>query len=146
MRAPAVPLFGAWSRRAPVKRGDPRPSEAEVGAAAEAGAAVEICSEEELDRRGRLVVALSDPPVDVLVVRARGRVFAVENRCPHLGSRLDDGIVRGRTITCIAHGRRYDLISGRGAGEPSRRAHGLVTMRAWVDNGSVWLATPPAVG
>lgn len=137
MHAPAVPLIGAWLGRGPAKQD--APSRAEVGAA------VKVCSEEDLDRCGRVVVRLLDPPIDVLVVRARGRVFAVENRCPHLGSRLDSGDVRGLTITCIAHGRRFDLITGRCKSEPGRRARPLVTMRTWVDNGRVWLAAPPTV-
>lgn len=137
MRAPAVPLIAAWLSRGPAKQDDPW--------CAEAGAAVEACSEEELDRCGRVIVRLLDPPIDVLVVRARGRVFAVENRCPHLGSRLDGGDIRGRTITCIAHSRRFDLISGRCMSEPSRRARPLVTMRTWVDNGRVWLSAPRTV-
>jgi nitrite reductase/ring-hydroxylating ferredoxin subunit len=104
--------------------------------------AVEVGSEAELDRRGRLVARLPEPPVDVLVVRTRRRVFAVENRCPHLGSVLDGGDVRGRVITCAAHGRRFDLRSGRGLAGPGRRAQPLLTMRAWVDGGKVWVAAP----
>jgi nitrite reductase/ring-hydroxylating ferredoxin subunit len=138
MHAPAVPLIGARLGRGPAKQDDPR--------RAEAGIAVEVCSEEELDRCGRLVVGLLDPPIDVLVVRARGRVFAVENRCPHLGSRLDSGDVRGRTITCAAHSRRFDLITGRCMSEPGRRVHPLVTLRTWVNDGRVWVAAPRTVG
>jgi nitrite reductase/ring-hydroxylating ferredoxin subunit len=104
--------------------------------------AVVVGSETELDRRGRLVARLSEPPVDVLVVRTRRRVFAVENRCPHLGSGLDSGDVRGRVITCGAHGRRFDLRSGRWLAPPGRSAQRLVTMRAWVDGGKVWVAAP----
>ena len=83
-------------------------------------AAVDVCSEDELDRSGRLVIRLSDPPIDVLVIRTRRRVFAVENRCPHLGVSLEGGNVRGRTITCTTHGRRFDLASGRCATSPGR--------------------------
>jgi nitrite reductase/ring-hydroxylating ferredoxin subunit len=112
----------------------------ETACAAAVGAAVEMCSEEELGRRGRLVVRLPDPPIDVLVVATGRHVFAVENRCPHLGSPLDGGDVRGRSIICAEHGRRFDLASGRcltGLGRPARP---LVTMRAWIGNGAVWVA------
>lgn len=109
-------------------------------------AAVDVCSEDELDRYGRLVVRLSDPPIDVLVIRTRRQVFAVENRCPHLGASLDGGNVDGRTITCTAHGRRFDLASGRCATGPGRPGGRLVTMRTWLDGGRVWLAAPRSVG
>jgi nitrite reductase/ring-hydroxylating ferredoxin subunit len=108
-------------------------------------AAVDVCSEDELDRSGRLVVRLSDPPIDVLVIRTRRQVFAVENRCPHLGALLDGGNVNGRIITCTAHGRRFDLASGRCATGPGRPGGTLVTMRTWLDGGRVWLAAPGRV-
>lgn len=137
MGAYAWPLIGTLLSRWPAKR--------EAACPAVFEAAVEICSEEELDRRGRLVVRLPGPRVDVLVVRTRQRVFAVENRCPHLGSLLDDGDVRGRTITCSAHGRRFDLGSGRCRGGAIRRAQSLAAMRAWVADGKVWVAAPTDV-
>ena len=108
-------------------------------------AAVDVCSEDELDRSGRLVVRLSDPPIDVLVIRTRRQVFAVENRCPHLGALLDGGNVNGRIITCTAHGRRFDLASGRCVTGPGRPGRTLVTMRTWLDGGRVWLAAPRRV-
>lgn len=108
-------------------------------------AAVDVCSEDELDRSGRLVVHLSDPPIDVLVIRTCRQVFAVENRCPHLGALLDGGNVDGCTITCTAHGRRFDLASGRCVTGPGRPGRTLVTMRTWLDGGRVWLAAPRRV-
>jgi nitrite reductase/ring-hydroxylating ferredoxin subunit len=62
-------------------------------------------------RANRLVVERSG--VSVLIVRAAGRIVAIENECPHLGSRLSDGQVSGRTIRCAAHGYRWELTSGR---------------------------------
>ena len=40
------------------------------------------------------------------------RFVAVDNRCPHRGGPLADGIVAGDTVTCPLHGRRVDLRSG----------------------------------
>jgi len=51
--------------------------------------------------------------VDVLVVRTRRGIFAVENRCPHTGRPLTDAFVSGSKLTCMGHQRRYDLASGR---------------------------------
>jgi nitrite reductase/ring-hydroxylating ferredoxin subunit len=62
-------------------------------------------------RDNRLVVEVDG--VSVLVVRAGRSVAAVENECPHLGSRLSDGQVCGRVIRCAAHGYRWDLATGR---------------------------------
>ncbi len=41
-----------------------------------------------------------------------GRVFAVDNRCPHMGFPLSDGSVRDGILTCHWHHARFDLASG----------------------------------
>ncbi len=52
----------------------------------------------------------------VLVCRAGGRVFAVENRCSHNGSSLEGGRIRGHYLFCPVHGARFDLRDGSTAG------------------------------
>jgi nitrite reductase/ring-hydroxylating ferredoxin subunit len=44
---------------------------------------------EELKAKGRLVVHGSHRPI--LVIYDRGRVFALDNRCPHMGFPLERG-------------------------------------------------------
>jgi len=46
-----------------------------------------------------------------------GQVFAVEDRCPHLGGPLSKGTLGGRLITCPWHGWRVDVTTGRVDGE-----------------------------
>ncbi|HWZ97148.1 MAG TPA: nitrite reductase small subunit NirD [Candidatus Dormibacteraeota bacterium] len=40
------------------------------------------------------------------------RFVAVENRCPHRGGPLADGIVSGNAIVCPLHAWKFDLLSG----------------------------------
>lgn len=40
------------------------------------------------------------------------RVYAVDNRCPHMGFPLDKGTVRQGILTCYWHYARFDLASG----------------------------------
>jgi nitrite reductase/ring-hydroxylating ferredoxin subunit len=47
---------------------------------------------EELKAKGRLVVHGAHRPI--LVVYDRGRVFALDNRCPHMGFPLDRAVSR----------------------------------------------------
>jgi nitrite reductase/ring-hydroxylating ferredoxin subunit len=65
---------------------------------------------DELDRRGRLVVRGAHRPI--LVVRDRERIFALDNRCPHMGFPLDRGSVEDGILTCHWHHARFDLASG----------------------------------
>ncbi len=48
----------------------------------------------------------------ILVARAGGSYYAVENRCPHLGLPLSAGKVEGEQIVCAFHGSRFDLRTG----------------------------------
>jgi nitrite reductase/ring-hydroxylating ferredoxin subunit len=65
---------------------------------------------EELKAKGRLVVRSAHRPI--LVVHDRGRVFALDNRCPHMGFPLDRGSVEDGILTCHWHHARFDLASG----------------------------------
>ena len=65
---------------------------------------------EELKAKGRLVVHGRHRPV--LVVYEAGRVFALDNRCPHMGFPLDRGSVEDGILTCHWHHARFDLASG----------------------------------
>jgi len=60
--------------------------------------------------KGRLVVHGAHRPI--LVVYDRGRVFALDNRCPHMGFPLDRGSVEDGILTCHWHHARFDLESG----------------------------------
>ena len=65
---------------------------------------------EELKAEGRLVVHGAHRPI--LIVYDRGRVFALDNRCPHMGFPLDRGSVEDGILTCHWHHARFDLQSG----------------------------------
>jgi len=65
---------------------------------------------EELKAKGRLVLHGSHRPI--LVVYDRGRVFALDNRCPHMGFPLEQGSIEDGILTCHWHHARFDLESG----------------------------------
>src|SRR5512144_2557747 len=41
-----------------------------------------------------------------------GTIFAIDNRCPHMGFPLDRGSVRDGILTCHWHHARFDMESG----------------------------------
>src|SRR2546430_15588221 len=65
---------------------------------------------EELKAKGRLVVHGSHRPI--LVIYDRGRFFALDNRCPHMGFPLERGSVEDGILTCHWPHARFDLESG----------------------------------
>ena len=48
----------------------------------------------------------------VCLVRLADRVVAFEDRCPHRGTPLSQGALRGTTLTCAAHTWEFDVRTG----------------------------------
>jgi len=65
---------------------------------------------EDLRAKGRLVVHGRHRPV--LLVHEGGQVFALDNRCPHMGFPLDRGSIENGILTCHWHHARFELASG----------------------------------
>jgi len=72
---------------------------------------MKVCALDEIPKLGARVVQHSG--IDIAVFRnAEDEVFAVEDRCPHKGGPLSQGIVHGRKVTCPLHGWNIELDSG----------------------------------
>ncbi|HYL58535.1 MAG TPA: Rieske 2Fe-2S domain-containing protein, partial [Candidatus Acidoferrales bacterium] len=66
----------------------------------------------ELPAGGRATVTLEANVIALF--RTADRIFAVDNRCPHMGFPLDRGTVKDCILTCHWHHARFDLHSGGG--------------------------------
>ena len=72
------------------------------------------------------------------------RFLAVENRCPHLGGPLSDGIVSGCTVVCPLHAAKVRLDTG--AVSRTGGADACVqTFATRVEDGVVLIQLPAAV-
>ena len=71
---------------------------------------IRVAKLEDLKAAGMLVVRGARTPL--LVVYHQGQVFALDNRCPHLGFPLHRGSVEDGILTCHWHHARFDLASG----------------------------------
>jgi nitrite reductase/ring-hydroxylating ferredoxin subunit len=67
-------------------------------------------------------------------------VFAIDNRCPHMGFPLDRGSVRDGILTCHWHHARFDLASG---GTFDLFADDVIAYPAWIEDGGVWVDLTP---
>lgn len=95
----------------------------------------ELCALDDIPRLGSRVVAA--PAGDIAVFRtADDRVFALDDKCPHRGGPLSQGIVHGERVTCALHGWLVELPSGSAVApdEGCVKRH-----EAKVENGRVWL-------
>lgn len=84
---------------------------------------LEIGSLEEIPRLGSRVI--KTPAGDIAVFRtARDEVYALEDRCPHKGGPLSQGIVFDRRVACPLHNWIIDLESGMATGADHGCARG----------------------
>ncbi len=78
------------------------------------GGWTEIGRVADIPRQGARVVASAIG--DIAVFRALDdTIFAIEDRCPHKGGPLSQGIVHGHAVTCPLHNWVIDLQSGEAA-------------------------------
>lgn len=87
---------------------------------------------------GDLVIALIRPDPE--------RVYALEDRCPHKGGPLSEGIVAADRVTCPLHGQCVDLANGTMIAPDEGRVR---TFTVRIAGGRIWmrraeLACPPA--
>ena len=73
---------------------------------------------------------------EVAIFRQRdGKIFATQNRCPHLQGPLSEGIIGSGKVVCPLHAQKYDLCTG--AGIDHENCIKVYTVR--VENGEILL-------
>jgi nitrite reductase/ring-hydroxylating ferredoxin subunit len=94
----------------------------------------------DLRQAGRLAVRIEG---HTLVLFAYGdQVFAVDNRCPHMGFPLDRGTVKDGILTCHWHHARFDLASG---GTFDQFAGDARAFPVQIREGEIWVDLTPRV-
>lgn len=106
---------------------------------------VRACRVDDVPERGGRCVVFDGREV-ALFRTSHGAVFAVENRCPHRGGKLAEGIVTGSQVICPLHNWKISLLTGE-AVAPDRGC--VQRYRADIRNGDVFVdlappSTPPA--
>ena len=90
-------------------------------------------------REGRAVMV---DDKELAVFNLGDRFLAVENRCPHRGGPLSDGIVSGRQVVCPLHAWRVCLDDGAVV-KPADQKACVSSYRTRVEAGVVCVQFPP---
>ena len=102
---------------------------------------LDICALDEINPLGSRIVA--SPKGDIAIFRtADDQVFALDDRCPHKGGPLSQGIVHNKRVTCPLHNFVIELSSGEAVAPDEGCTH---THPAKVENGVVWLSVRQAI-
>jgi nitrite reductase (NADH) small subunit len=89
-------------------------------------------------REGR-AVRLGDR--EIALFNLGDRFLATDNRCPHQGGPLCDGIVAGDSVVCPLHAWKVRLDSGA-VERPAAHDLCVTTYQTRLDDGIVWLELP----
>jgi nitrite reductase (NADH) small subunit len=90
------------------------------------------------EREGRCIEAAGR---QVAVFHTSEGFLAVENRCPHRGGPLADGIVNGAAVVCPLHAWKFDLRSGLSTNHPESPA-ALITYPTRIEDGFICIQLP----
>ncbi len=80
---------------------------------------------------------------EIAIFNLGDRFLAVDNRCPHKGGPLSEGIVSGTTVVCPLHAWKVDLECGA-VKKPADVQVCVQTFRTRVEAGTVLLEVPAA--
>ncbi len=72
----------------------------------------------------------------VLLVRVSGEVFAIDNRCPHMGCGFSGGSLERYVIICPCHEWRFDLRTGEYEVDKEMT---LVKYEWKIESGKIWI-------
>lgn len=75
----------------------------------------------------------------VLLALLGGEVFAVENRCAHMGCPLSAGDLKGHVLRCPCHDWRFDLRDGKFLDAPEL---GIRKYEVEIKDGKVFVRLP----
>jgi 3-phenylpropionate/trans-cinnamate dioxygenase ferredoxin subunit len=95
---------------------------------------VPVLEEKELQEGAMKLVSVEGSPV--LLIKQFGQIFAIDNRCPHMGCGFSGGALDGAVIVCPCHDWRFDLKTGEYRDESSIK----LKMYEWkIESGKIWV-------
>ena len=95
---------------------------------------VPVLEENELHEGSMKLVKVEGLPV--LLIKQFGQIYAIDNRCPHMGCMFSGGTLDGSVIVCPCHDWRFDLKTGEYAEDPEMK---LVSYECKVESGKIWV-------
>jgi len=76
----------------------------------------------------------------IALFNVEGRIFALDNTCPHAGGPLGEGQLQGGVVRCPWHGWRFSVVTGERPENPAFKV-GCYQVEVEGDEVRVWL--PP---
>ncbi len=74
--------------------------------------------------------------IPVLLIKQNGKVYVIDDRCPHMGCKFSGGSLDGDVVICPCHDWRFNLVTGEYEEESDYK---LVTYPFRVKDGKIWV-------
>ena len=95
---------------------------------------VPVLDEKELQEGKMKRLSIKGTPL--LLIKQQGKIFAIDNRCPHQGCAFSGGTLDGLVLVCPCHEWRFNLETGEYEEEPLMK----LTKFNWrVEAGKIWI-------
>ena len=95
---------------------------------------VPVLEEKELQEGKMKRLSVEGTPV--LFIKQQGKIFVIDNRCPHQGCGFSGGTLDGLVIVCPCHDWRFNLETGEYEEEPLMK---LKKFDWKVESGKIWV-------
>jgi nitrite reductase (NADH) small subunit len=76
--------------------------------------------------------------IEVAVFNIDGKYYAISNTCKHEGGPLNQGILKGKIVTCPWHGWKYSVINGKA---PHKGGDSVDSYETKVRNGELYVSS-----
>lgn len=76
----------------------------------------------------------------VALFNVEGRIYALDNCCPHAGGPLGEGTLQGDLVTCPWHGWRFNVCTGE---RPENPVLTVSRYRVEIVGGEILVQIPP---
>ncbi len=95
---------------------------------------VAVLNEPELSEGTMKAVSVNGTPV--LLIKKDGKIYAVDDRCPHMQCRLSRGKLEGLFVVCPCHDWRFNLETGEYEEEPAFK---LTSFKCKIEDDKIWV-------
>jgi nitrite reductase/ring-hydroxylating ferredoxin subunit len=75
--------------------------------------------------------------LEVAIFKVGGKVYAIQEKCPHQGGPLSEGDLEGLVVMCPWHGMTYNLSTGKAAPQAWDQALSVKTFNVVVEGDDV---------
>jgi nitrite reductase/ring-hydroxylating ferredoxin subunit len=98
----------------------------------------EVAKTSEVPAGAMKVVKVSG--IDVMVANIEGQMYAIADKCTHVGGPLGKGKLAGSVVECPWHGSKFDVKTVAVIEGPAQKPE--PTFQVKVENSAVWIKKP----